>query len=137
MSFLSAATPEPITPPQPLSAEPQIPTSSTYIVGTLGKRSAVDQLSEELKHELRDSRFANKRRHIEAQDALGFLQARKEVNDRIADSPPPHITRVREAVELAMKRSEEATKMKVSDHLENLSKIDAELKAARKRPARK
>jgi hypothetical protein len=34
-------------------------------------------------------------------------------------------------------RSEEATKMKVSDHLENLSKIDAELKAARKRPARK
>ena len=137
MSFLSAATPEPITPPQPLSAEPQIPASSTYIVGTLGKRSAVDQLSEELKHELSDSRFGNKRRHIEAQDALGFLQARKEVNERIADSPPPQITRVREAVELAMKRSEEATKMKVSDHLENLSKIDAELKAARKRPARK
>jgi hypothetical protein len=40
-------------------------------------------------------------------------------------------------MELAMKRSEEATKMKVSDHLENLSKIDAELKAARKRPSKK
>lgn len=60
-----------------------------------------------------------------------------EENERIADSPPPQITRVREAVELAMKRSEEASKMKVSDHLKNLSKIDAELKAARKRPAKK
>ena len=78
------------------------------MVGTLGKRSVGDQFSEELKLELSGSRFANKRRHIEAQDALGFFQAKMEINERIAESLPPQITRVREAVELAIKGSEDA-----------------------------
>ena len=52
---------------------------------TLGKRTALDTLGEELKYEMRDSSFLNKRRLYDTQDAMNFLDTKRALSERFLE----------------------------------------------------
>jgi hypothetical protein len=51
----------------------------------LGKRTALDTLGEELKFEMRDSCFLNKRRLYDTQDAMNFLDTKRALSERFLE----------------------------------------------------
>jgi len=64
----------------------------------LGKRSRAEIWQEELKNELDENRFANKRRQLEAIEALEFVKTKQEI---VSNASP--MQEIRQKVEADMK----------------------------------